>query len=103
MLVEGVQPCLVKPNKVKVFYFCKCYSAHQSLVAVIRLLVCLIVCVYIGVVVCGGGGVIDGHDNGCGDGSGGDMGLPLEVGGLLHFQTMRVETCWSRNTPVLLY
>ena len=26
MLVEGVQPCLIKSNDVKVFYFCKCYQ-----------------------------------------------------------------------------
>ena len=26
MLVEGVQPCLIKSNDVKVFYFCSCYQ-----------------------------------------------------------------------------
>ena len=71
---------------------------------------------------CGGGGggcggiVFDGGDDGGGDGDevgDGDlgreecfyglfMGLPLEVGGLSHFPTMRVGTFWSRKAPVLL-
>ena len=56
-----------------------------------------------------GGGVVDGVDSGGGGDFGGEecfdglfMGLPLEVGGLPHFPTMRVETFWSTNAPVLL-
>ena len=87
-------------------------------------------CVYVcwcGVGRCGGGGcdgcggVDEGDDGGGGDGGGGGggdagddfgwevffdclfKGLPLEVGRLPHFRTMRVGTFWSRNAPVLLY
>ena len=73
----------------------------------------------------GGGGGDGGGDNGGGgsggsgdDGGGGgdDVGrcggecfdgllieLPLEVGRLPHFPTMRVRTSWSRIAPLLLY
>ena len=62
----------------------------------------------------GGGGDDDGGDDGRSGDCGGDFGreecfdglfiwLPLEVGGLPHFQTMWVGTFWLRNAPVLLY
>ena len=60
----------------------------------------------------GGGGGGSGDDGGGGDDVGRCGGecfdgllieLPLEVGRLPHFPTMRVRTSWSRIAPLLLY
>ena len=81
-----------------------CVCVYVGVVVVVVVVLVVVVLVMVVVVVGfdggrGGGGEVGVEE--CFDGL--FMGLPLVVGGLPYFRTMKVGTFWSRNEPVLLY